>query len=547
MRVEFCALGKSCGIMRRFSTATAMVVFALAMPAQAEAPNAHVDPPPLPELNGGGPIDSRVVPVMAPVEFVSHHSMILGGRPVKFTVTAGETQLLNDNGLPIGALFSYSYIKDAKGSTRPVIFITCGGPGSSSDSLHLALGAWRLDPLRTTNVDGQQPFSTPPFPLVENPHSPLDVADLVFIDPIGTGYSRPIGQGTTADFWGVDEDSDMLAQFIELWLHKYNRWDSPKFFAGESYGGTRAALLALALAGGANFQGYDRGISLNGVISLSNNLGMPGIGNNGVGTTKYLAFQLPSYAAAAWYHNSIDRKNRSLEAFYAEVTQFAGSDYLVALEKDKDGNLAPEERARTIAKLVEFTGVRAELWQKQLTMTGAEFAKELLAARGLDVSAYDARFTMPADARAVDMSADDPLLARLFNLYAMGYRKLEGLLGIAIDRPHPIVRLRDLATRWNYRHKTPIMGEPLAGSSADELAVAMRRNDRMYLMVATGYFDLLMTPALADYATSFARIPRERLVIKRYASGHQPYFDSTAFADDVRAFVKLAAPNGGAQ
>jgi hypothetical protein len=129
----------------------------------------------------------------------------------------------------------------------------------------------------------------------------------------------------------------------------------------------------------------------------------------------------------------------------------------------------------------------------------------------------------------------------------MGYRKLEGVLGIALDRPHPTVRLRDLATHWNYIHNKPVMGEPLSGSSADELAVVMRRNDRMYLMVATGYYDLLMTPALADYAASVARIPAERLVIKRYASGHVPYFDSTAFADDVRAFIKLAASNVGAQ
>ena len=533
---------------RRFCTAATVMLFALAAQARTAEPRASVEPAPFPEINGGGSIDSRVAPVTAPIEFVSHHSMMLGGRAVTFTVTAGETHLLNDNGVPIGALFSYSYIKDVKGPTmRPVIFITCGGPGSSSDSLQLALGAWRLDPRRTTIEDGQQPYSTPPYPLVENPRSPLDLADLVFIDPIGTGYSRPIGQGTTADFWGVDEDSDTLAQFIELWLAKHGRWDSPKFFLGESYGGTRAALLARALAGGANFQGYDRGISLNGVISLSNNLGMPGAGNNGVGTTKYLAFQLPSYAATAWYHNTIDRKGRSLEAFYAEVTQFAGSDYLAALEQDKDNNVSPEERARIIAKLVEFTGVPAESWQKQLTMTGPEFAKLALATRGFDVSPYDARFTMPHDARAVDQSADDPLLARSFNLLAMGYRKLEGVLGIALDRPHPTVRLRDLATHWNYIHNKPVMGEPLSGSSADELAVVMRRNDRMYLMVATGYYDLLMTPALADYAASVARIPAERLVIKRYASGHVPYFDSTAFADDVRAFIKLAASNVGAQ
>jgi carboxypeptidase C (cathepsin A) len=534
---------------RRFCIAAATVLFVVAAQAHAEAPKAQADRMPFPEIKGDkGSIESRVAPVTAPIQFISHHQMVIGDRLVKFTVVAGETHLLNDNGVPIGAVFSYSYIKDVKGpATRPVIFITAGGPGSSSDSLQLAFGAWRPDPRRMVIQDGRQPYSTPPYPLVENPHSPLDVADLVFIDPIGTGYSRPIGQGKAADFWGVDEDSDMLAQFIELWLAKQGRWDSPKFFLGESYGGTRAALVARSLAGGVNFQGYDRGISLNGVISLSNSLGMPGFGNDGVGTTKYLAFQLPGYAAAAWYHSSIDRKGRSLEAFYDEVTHFAASDYLDALEKDEASNLSPEERAHTIAKLVEFTGVRAEIWQKKLAMTGLEFAKEVLAARGLDVSPYDARFTMPADVRAADVSGDDPLLARSFNLYAMGYRKLEGTLGITIDRSHPTVRMRDLLPQWNFAHKTPIMGEPLAGSSADELAAVMRRNDRMYVMVATGYFDLLLTPALADYATALARIPKERLVIKRYASGHLPYIDSTAVADDLRAFIKLAAPNAGLQ
>lgn len=218
--------------------------------AQAQAPPAAAPPPnagsfaiPMSRPTAPGPVE----PLPAPKRFVTKRAITVKGVRIPYTAVAGETYLYNRAAEPIGSIFSFTYLKDGPADpNRPVMFVFNGGPGSSSLWLHMGV----VGPRRVVLDREVNPSNTPPFGVADNPHSLLDVADLVFIDPVGTGWSRVVGKGTTADFWGVDEDADTVSQFIELWLTEHRRWNAPKFVMGESYGSVRAAVLPRALMGG---------------------------------------------------------------------------------------------------------------------------------------------------------------------------------------------------------------------------------------------------------------------------------------------------------
>lgn len=486
----------------------------------------------------------------SPKQFVTHHELVLGGVKISFTATAGETYLYTDAGEPIGSIFSYAYVKDSPpGIHRPVLFITGGGPGGASDTINVGFaGPWTIPVGRLALNGTQQPKVTPPFDVADNPNSLLDVADLVFIDPIGTGYSRAIGKGKPEDFWGVDEDLDSYAQFIQLWLNKNGRWNSPKFFMGESYGGTRAALLPDILMGGPTYPGYLRGITLNGVIALSNGLGLA-VGSDGIGQNWTAAVDFPNHALAAWYHNKIDRRGRSLEAFYEEATQFAFSQYIDALRKEADKALTAQERAVVVAKISEFTGLPASTFDKKIELSHEEFATTLLADRGLDISVYDSRYTYPHGRGGGDAVADDAALGRTLPVLTGAFLDLQhDKLKVEMDRPYAAIKWRDLLTNWNFkRRETWTGGYPAVGSirgtNADELAAAMNRNDDLYVMVATGYYDLIMSPAQARYATERAGIPKNRLILEPFEAGHEPYVDKAGvrLLNDIREMIRKAS------
>lgn len=491
-----------------------------------------------------------------PQQFVTHHQVTIGSEKIVFTVTAGETYLYDDAGSPVGSMFSYAYVKDtAPESRRPVIFITGGGPGSASHFLHVGfVGPWSVSTKRVAPGNNGGPDVVPPFGLVDNPNSLLDVADLVFIDPIGTGYSRAIGCGKGEQFWGVDEDLDSLAQFIQLWLTRNGRWNSAKFFLGESYGGTRAALIPDILAGGPSYPGLLRAISLNGVIVLVNTLGWP-LGAAGIGPIWTAATDFPNQAAAAWYHNRIDRRGRTLQAFYEEVTQFAMTQYADALRKEASNALTPAERAAVVAKLVEFTGLGAGAFDQKLALPREEFSKLLLADQDLDIGMYDSRFTFPHDRNRGDVVADDAALGRSFPILTGAFLEMEHTrLKVNMDRPFVAIHWRDLLSSWNFARRTDWSGSSGAhgsdrsapaqhGDNAEDLATAMRRNRRLYAMVATGYYDLLMSPAQARFATERAGIPKERLILEPFEAGHEPYLDAgvARLADDIRAMIRKAS------
>ncbi|MFN3514816.1 MAG: S10 family peptidase [Phenylobacterium sp.] len=476
-----------------------------------------------------GPVD----PLPAPKRFVTQRATTIGGQRIAYTAIAGETYLYNRAGEPIGSIFSFTYLKDGpRDPHRPVLFVFNGGPGSASLWLHMGV----VGPRRVVLDREVNPSNVPPFGVADNPHSLLDAADLVFIDPVGTGWSKPIGKGVPADFWGVDEDADSVAQFIELWLTEHGRWNAPKYVMGESYGSIRAAVLPRALMGGPLYVGLMRGITLNGVILLGATLdARPGQGGAADAEMRQ-ALQLPALADTAWAHEKIDRGGRSLEAFHEEALAFAKGDYLQALRREKAGELSADERGRVASRLAGYTGLPAEAWARNLKLSDQEFSRRLLADRGLQVGVYDSRYTLPLAGSGHDPVGDDPAMGRYVPGFVAAFHQMvRDDLKVRMDRPYGAIVWKDLLPAWNWNRT----GVPPGQSFAVDLAVAMRRNEALNVLVASGYYDLATHAAPAEQALEDAGLPRERLMVRRYASGHMLYIGDTAeaFAADVRTLI----------
>jgi carboxypeptidase C (cathepsin A) len=508
-----------------------------AAPAAAQQPAPSAAPAggfSIPVSRPRAPGPAELLP--APRRFVTHHTVTVGGQRIAYTAIAGETWLYDRAAEPIGSLFSYTYLRDAPADPdRPVLFVFNGGPGSSSLWLHMGV----VGPRRVVLDREVNPSNTPPFGVADNPHSLIDVADLVFIDPIGTGYSRPIGKGTNADFWGVDEDADSVAQFIERWLTEHHRWNAPKFVMGESYGSIRAAVLPRALMGGPLYVGLMRGITLNGVILLGTTLDARDAGGEADTAALRQALALPGQADTAWYFEAIDRRGRSLEAFHQEALAFAEGDYLAALKKAVAGTLTPAERAGVVGRLTAFTGLPAQAYDKALAVPDAAFTRQVLAGRGLQVGAYDSRYTLPLAGAGHDPVADDPAMGRYVPGFVAAFHQMESQdLGVEMDRPYGAIVWKDLLPAWNWNRADVPPGQ----SFAVDLRVAMRRTPKLRVMVASGYYDLTTSSAAAEHSVEEAGLPPDRLMLRRYASGHMLYLGDTAaaFADDVRTLIREA-------
>ncbi|HEX3637648.1 MAG TPA: peptidase S1, partial [Paraburkholderia sp.] len=303
-----------------------------------------------PVAYGNGPDDS--VTDTAEAAALTHHSTAIGGHKINYTATVGHLVIVDpSSSQPDAKMFYVAFTQDnQKEETRPVTFFYNGGPGSSS--VFVLLGSFAPRRIKTS-----MPGFTPPAPysMEDNPDSLLDKSDLVFINPVGTGYSAAIAPKKNRDFWGVDQDADSIKQFIKRFLTKNNRWNSPKYLYGESYGTARSCVLAYRL--------HEDGVDLNGITLQSSILDYTQSGNP-VGV-------LPTAAADAWYHKKLGIAPRptDLGAFAEEVAQFARTDYLAALRK------FPTTDSATVEKLSEYTGID----------------KTSLLAWSLDIAAYDSR------------------------------------------------------------------------------------------------------------------------------------------------------------
>lgn len=463
--------------------------------------------------------------------WVTRHQIRIGGQTIAYTATAGTLLMKNDKDEPV-ALFGFTaYTKDgADPATRPIMFAYNGGPGSASAWLHMGILGPRRTALEDLKTNTRGPFRT-----VDNDFSILDHADLVMIDPIGTGLSRVVGKGDTKDYWGVDQDIASVSDFIVRYLGDYKRWASPKFLLGESYGGMRSAGVAYRLL-------TENSVSLNGVILVSPYLDLAS-GWAGLPLDEAYANFLPTYASTAWYHNALANRPADLQPFLREVEAFAETQYLPVLFKGSRATKA--ERQAVLAGLERYTGVGAEYWDAaNLRVDEAHFLQELMRKQGVVVGRVDSRYRGDDLSRIASTMQYDPYDAAIgpaivatFNDY---YRRE---LNVESDREY--VLSADLEEQWDNRHRQPDVKwkVPYPNTTVD-LAHTMAMNPRMKVQVHQGYFDLACPYRTVEYAIEHLDVTPEvaaNLKIEYYDAGHMMYVNPGAmakFKQTLAAFVE---------
>jgi carboxypeptidase C (cathepsin A) len=432
---------------------------------------------------------------------------------------------------PVARMFYVAYFKkDAKAEDRPITFFYNGGPGSSTVWLHMgSLGPKHV----VTDTDEHLPAA--PYKMIDNAYTLLDTSDLVFIDMPGTGFGRLTGKDAAKAFWGIDEDANAFARFIQRFITKYNRWNSPKYVFGESYGTTRSAVLSDLLEN-------DKSIDLNGVILLSQifnfttDIDFPN-GNPGVDLPYELA--LPTYAATAWYHKKLPNQPAALEPFLKDVEDFAMGPYTHALALGTD--IGPDEKKSVAEKLHEYTGLpTAYLMKGNLRINGGEFEKTLQDDQDLTTGRLDTRFSGPnlnplSESAEYDpqSSAISSAYVSLFNDYVRRELKYgEGQTYL----PQALFN----GAQWDFKHN----GNPIDVNVTSDLAEAMKTNPRLKVMVNGGYYDLATPFFAAEYEEKHLPIPQslaKNIEYDWYESGHMVYVRDESLKqlhDRVSAFIK---------
>jgi carboxypeptidase C (cathepsin A) len=432
---------------------------------------------------------------------------------------------------PTARMFYVAYFKkDAKSEDRPITFFYNGGPGSSTVWLHMG----SLGPKHVV-TSGDEHLPAAPYKLVDNAYSLLDTSDLVFIDMPGTGFGRFAGKDPEKAFWGVDQDAGAFARFIARFITKYNRWNSPKYIFGESYGTTRSAVLA-------NLLETDHSIDLNGVILLSQifnfttDIDSPR-DNPGVDLPYELA--LPTYAATAWYHRKLPQQPPALEPFLKEVEDFAMGSYAHALAQGTD--LSDTEKNQVAEKLHDYTGLPIDYLKKaNLRVSGGQFAKTLQEDQDLTTGRLDTRFSGPTINPLSEQAEYDPqssaiasAYVSLFNDYVrrdLKYGEGQTYLPEALFGSY----------EWNLTHH----GNATALNVAGDLANAMATNPQLKVMVNGGYYDLATPFFAAVYEEKHLPIPQslaKNIQYSWYESGHMVYVREESLKqlhDRIAAFIR---------
>ena len=463
---------------------------------------------------------------------VTHHSVTINGEEIRYTATTGtlilKEEVDKEGEKPKAAVFFVAYTRDdvEDASTRPITFSFNGGPGSSSVWLHLGV----LGP-RTVKPDEDGELPQPPYQLTNNECSILDKTDLVFIDPVSTGFSRAVAGEEAKQFHGFKRDIESVGDFILLYLGRYKRWESPKFLIGESYGTTRASGLAGYLQG-------RHGTYLNGIMLVSVVLNFQTIRFAPGNDLPYILF-LPTYAATALYHNKLGETDTQLEAFIDEVREFATGDYTVALMKGSA--IPPAQRADIVKKLASYTGLTPEYIERtDLRINIARFCKELLRDEARTVGRFDSRYKGIDRDSAGENYEYDPSSAVVQGAYTATLNAyVRGELEFESDLPYEILSRR--VHPWDYSdHQNEYV------NVADTLRAAMTMNPALKVFVANGYYDLA-TPFLAsEYTFSHLGLDQslqDNITMAYYQAGHMMYIDQgelqkmkrdlDAYLDDV--------------
>lgn len=536
-RLPMIAVRRLAGLGAGVSLAALALVLQLSSNAAAQEQPAPQ--PQQPRQRTGGE-DQKDVPKETPVppekSSVTHHELELGGKSLKYTATAGTLLIRDEDDKPYGSMFYAAYTLDgADPTTRPVSFLYNGGPGSATLWLHMG----SFSPVRI-ETDSPKATAGPPFKLVANQDSLLDKTDLVFIDAPLTGYSRAVGKGQPKDFTGVDQDLKAFDRFIARYISVNQRWNSPKFLIGESYGTTRSAGLSDLLA--------EDGIQLNGIVLISSILNY-GVRSPGYDTVYII--NLPSYAAAAWYFDKVQNKTPDIAAWVQQARDFASGAYAQALF---EGDRLPAEQLDTVAKeMSRLTGLSVDyLKEANLRVSPTRFRKEVLRSDRRTLGRYDMRFEgedIDAAGENPSYDASDSGISGAFVAAIHNYLERE-LKYESTDTYRPSA---GSIGQWDWHHRVPgggpagPMNTQLQPYVAADLGAAIRKNPHLRVFSANGYFDLATPFFGTEFDLSHMNLEpelRANVQFGYYPSGHMIYLNLDALhklRGDLAAFIDKAS------
>lgn len=463
--------------------------------------------------------------------FTSTQSVTINGKTINLDAVAGTVQLRDENDKPI-ALFGFTHYKKANSvKDRPIVFAFNGGPLSASFWLHFGiLGPKRVE---TNDLTYTKPA---PYKVVNNEFSILDKADLVMIDPVGVGFSKPIGESKWEDFWGIDQDIRSIGLFIEQFLIRTEKLNSAKYLLGESYGAFRNAGLVKYL--------QDKGIAMNGVIMVSALFDYATLNQITDNDVAYLT-HLPTYASTARYHEKVKNKGENLESFLKEVREFTENEYSLALLKGD--RLTSTQKDEMAQKLSDYTGLSKNYWLKaNLRVTKKEFLQELLRTDGLTVGRYDSRFTGVNEDLLSQYALTNPQsnatkspFISAFKDYLYNDLKVRKGLSYTTSAGSTIEDFK-----WDWKHSGNVYrNAQLAISTLPDMTSAMKRNPNLKILILNGYYDMSTVFYGVEHSINHMNLGpelKENIIMKYYEAGHMMYLHKPSmqeFKKDVDEFI----------
>lgn len=461
---------------------------------------------------------------------VTHHQITVDGKTLKYTATAGRLPIKRGDGKIEAEMFFVAYtVEGQEASKRPLTFAFNGGPGSSSIWLHMgALGPRRA----VLNPEG---FLLPaPYHLEDNPFTLIDKSDVVLVDAIGTGFSRAETAEVMKKFWGIKGDIEAFSEFIRMYISRYERWNSPLFLLGESYGTTRSAGIAGKLA-------EDDGISFNGITLLSTVLNFQSLADTKTNDQPYI-FLIPTFTGIAGYHHKLPPDlQQDVNKAREQAEQWAANDYAQALAKGDA--LSPEDRQKTIEQMSRFTGLTKEVIDEaNLRIDVAKFTHYLLIDQKLRVGRYDGRYTGPDPDGVLDTPFYDPTNANIlppFTSVFNNYVRTE--LGYKTDMPYYVFARNAGVQKWEWG--SSIEGFP---DTATALRHAIVRNPYLKVLVMEGYYDLATPYYAVNYTMDHLELMpkyRTQITYATYNSGHMVYLPMDGLKkmkNDEAGFIEKA-------
>jgi carboxypeptidase C (cathepsin A) len=467
---------------------------------------------------------------------VTEHSIKIGGQTIAYKAIAGTILLKNEKDEPQALIYSTSYIRtDVKdASQRPIAFIYNGGPGSASVWLHM--GAFGPRRVLTPNAE-----STPPAPykVADNAGTLLDKTDMVFLDPVGTGFSHAVGKAEDKNFWGVDQDVKSLAQFITLYVSRNERWNSPKFLIGESYGTFRSAAL------GNYLQEHD-GMDFNGIVLISSVLDLGTISFHPGEDMPYV-FYLPSYAATACYHKIVQNCPANLNSYLEEARKFAETEFAPALLKGS--RLTGAEKSDMAKKVSRYTGLSEDyLVKANLRVTLGQFMEELQRSRGLTTGRLDSRYSGPTYDLLSEYAESDPQSSAVTGAFTAAFNSyVRSELKFGQDKTYHAIS-EGVGQNWDWKHQAGRRGFfPGSPNVEGDLIEAMLANPHLKVEVENGIYDMATPFFATEYTMEHLGLPeklQKNIREQYYDAGHMMYLrdeDLAKLKSNIAAFIDSAA------